>query len=45
MKQTINTRNGDITFEEKTFFQGSKTLVIETATKNLLDVKNILDAV
>jgi|TARA_Y100000385_G_C13109150_1_gene651016 hypothetical protein len=44
MKQTINTRNGDITFEEKTFFPGSKTLVIETATKNLLDVKNILDA-
>tara|TARA_B100001093_G_scaffold409908_1_gene399052 strand:- start:7289 stop:7927 length:639 start_codon:yes stop_codon:yes gene_type:complete len=44
MKQTINTKNGDITFEEKIFFPGSKTLVIETATKNLLDVKNILDA-
>ena len=44
MKQSINTRNGDITFEGKTFYPGLKTLVIETATKNLLEVKNILDA-
>jgi len=43
MKHEIQTKNGTIAYEEKIFAHGKDPLVIEVATKNLLDVKRILD--
>jgi len=44
MKKTIITKNGVITYEEKLPSSGVKTLNIEIAKKNLLDIKKILDS-
>jgi lipopolysaccharide cholinephosphotransferase len=43
MKKTINTKKGVITFVEKEPVSGAKTLNIKIATKNLLDLKKIID--
>jgi lipopolysaccharide cholinephosphotransferase len=44
MKKIINTKKGVITFDEKEPVSGAKTLNIKIATKNLLDLKKIIDA-
>lgn len=43
MTHKITTKNGIITFEEKTPISGTKTLNLKIATANLLDLKKILD--
>lgn len=44
MIKKINTKKGVITYEEKIPVSGAKRINIKIATKNLLDLKKILDA-